>query len=115
MAAGFSYAATSFVSARNRRFTANELSCLGCLLPVRPDIADVGHDSSHLAVIVWVGWLPRVQAIYVTVKHAEGSRDQNGIVNFLIGGTLPTRPPDILWRNLLASFLNLARDREQRL
>jgi hypothetical protein len=75
----------------------------------------VGHDLSHLAVVVWVGRLPRVQAIYVTVKHAEGSRDQNGIVNLLIGGTLLTRPPDILKSDVLASFLNLARDREQRL
>jgi hypothetical protein len=29
------------------------LCCLACFFPVRPGIADVGHDLSHLAIVPW--------------------------------------------------------------
>ena len=90
-----------------------KLSGLAFLFPVRPDVADVGHDLSHRAIVVWVRRLPCVQAIYVAVEHAEGSRDQNGIVNFFIRGVLLARPCDIFRSNVLAPLVELcSRSRE---
>jgi hypothetical protein len=73
----------------------------------------VGHDLSHLAIFVWVGWLPRVQAIHIAVEHAKGRRDQNRIVNLFIRGTLLACARDVIKRHVLATFLNLTRNREQ--
>jgi len=113
--AGYAFFFDSYSTFQGRGlFTLAKLSCLACLFPIRPDVADAGHDLSHLAIFVWIGRLPSVQAIYVAVEHAEGSRDQNGIVNLFVGGSFLACPFDIFRYDVLATFLNLAGDREQR-
>jgi hypothetical protein len=48
------------------------------------------------------------------VSHAKGRRDQNRIVNLFIRGTLLACPRDVFRHHVLATFLNLTSNREQR-
>jgi hypothetical protein len=73
----------------------------------------MGHDLSHLPIVVQSDRLPCVQAIDVAVEHAEDCRDQARIVNLLVCGAMLARPCDFLRRNVLAALLDPARNREQ--
>ena len=52
------------------------------------DIAMRGKVLTHARVHRRIFWLPRSEAIHISVVHTKGSGDQNRVVNFKIGRPL---------------------------
>src|SRR5215467_15851417 len=79
----------------------------------RLGVAFVGKPPSILTIKLGIGRCPRGQTIDITVIHAKGGCNQNGIVDLFIGCALLTGASDILACDLLAASLYFAGNCEQ--
>ena len=73
----------------------------------------MGHVLTHLAVGFSFFRLPGGEAVHITVVHTESSRDQDGIVDFLVSGAILPGASDVISGDLLAALLHLAGNRQQ--
>ena len=127
-----SYAARSYVSLRDmlqqtKALTPNPIAVnIMCALTNYADlvqaardvgvplhIPDVGHALAHRPILLRVLGLPGGQTVHVAVVHAERGRDQDGVVDFLVGGARRSCPRHILGRDVLPALLHLSGNRQE--
>src|ERR1700677_1282993 len=79
------------------------------------DVSLFGESPSVFTIQIGVSRRPSGQPIRVSVVHAEGSRDQDRVVDLLVRGPLLPGAEDVLARDLLAAALYFASNGKQRL
>src|ERR1700691_167441 len=100
----------------HRRGRAPLRSCVSRMnVSQHSQIAIAGNLGGSFPKALRVGGRPCSQAVYIAVVHAEGRRNQHGVVNLQVGGALLPRACDIFGLNVLSATLYFTGDSQQRL